>query len=218
MAGMLVVGGLGWRLAWRRMIARRPTLLAGTLAAGLLVTGCGGGRKSAPVKGVAHAAAVSLLPTTGDVKGLVAPTSKPNRYDQAVNTTTLNPAFGLDTSAAMSLLSGAAEFDAVGSSGISLYAHVFVFKTLAGAQSLAQAFLANNRLSGSAGVPADGPGEQRQASTQAYGTGKVSYRYVFQEQNVLSSIELDGPRGKFTIGDAASVASAVDRRIRDALK
>lgn len=198
------------------MIARRPTLLAGTLAAGLLVTGCGS-HSPAP-KGVAHAAAVSLLPTTADLRGLIVPTSGPNRYGQAISSTTLDPSFGSDTPTAMKLLSSAAEFDAIGLSGISLYAHVYEFRTLSGARSLIQTFLASNRLSGSAGLPSDGPGEQRQASTQTYGAHNVSYRYVFQEQNVLSYIELDGPKGKFSIGDAAHVASAVDRRIRGALK
>jgi hypothetical protein len=198
------------------MIARRPTLLAGTLAASLLVTGCGS--HSPASKGVAHAAAVSLLPTTADLRGLIVPTSGPNRYGQTISTTTLAPSFGSDTPTAMKLLSSAAEFDAIGHSGISLYAHVYEFRTLSGARSLIQTFLASNRLSGSAGLPSDGPGEQRQASTQTYGAHNVSYRYVFQEQNVLSYIELDGPKGKFSIGDAAHVASAVDRRIRGALK
>lgn len=198
------------------MIARRPTLLAGTLAAGLLVTGCAS-HSPAP-KGVAHTAAVSLLPTAADLTGLFAPTSAPNRYGQAISTTTLNPSFGSDTPTAMKLLSSVAEFDANGPSGISLYAHVYEFRTLSGARSLIQTFLANNRLSGSAGLPSDGPGEQRQASTQTYGAHNVSYRYVFQEQNVLSYVELDGPQGKFSIGDAAHVASAVDRRIRSALR
>lgn len=204
------------RLAWRRMTARRPTLLAGTLAAGLLVTSCGS--HSAAPKGVARTAAVSVLPSTSDLKGLLVPTSGPNRYGQAISTTTLNPSFGSDTPMAMKLLSSAAEFDAVGPSGISLYAHVYEFRTLSGAQSLIQTFLASNRLSSSADLPSDGPGEQRQASTQTYGAHNVSYRYVFREQNVLSYIELDGPKGRFSIGDAAHVASAVDRRIRSALR
>ena len=93
-----------------------------------------------------------------------------------------------------------------------------MFKTLAGAQSLAETFLASNRLSGPAGLPSNAPGEQQQASTQTYGAGNVSYRYVFREQNVASYIELDGPRGKFSISDAARVASAEDRRIRAALR
>lgn len=197
------------------MIARRPLLLAGTLAAGLVVTGCGGSARSPT--GMAHADAVTLLPTSADVKGLITPTAPPNRDDQALNTTTLNPSFGSDTPGAMKLLRGAAEFDVVGHSGISLYAHVFVFDSLAGAQSLTQTFLASDRLSGSAGLPPDAPGEQRQASTQTYGASSVSYRYSFREQNVLCYIELDGPKGKFSIGDAARVATAVDRRIRAAL-
>jgi hypothetical protein len=94
---------------------------------------------------------------------------------------------------------------------------VFVFNTLEGARSLAQIFLASDRLGGSAGLPADAPGEQRQASTQTYGAGNISYRYAFREQNVLCYIELDGPKGKFSIGDAARVAAVVDRRIRQAL-
>lgn len=196
-------------------MASRALLLAGALAAGLLVAGCGGG---AGPKGVAHVDAVTLLPSTGDLKGLIAPTSAPHRYDQALSPTTLNPSFGLDTPAAMRLLSGAAEFDAVGTERISLYAHVFVFKSVADAQSLVQAFLASNRLSGSVDAPSGAPGEQQQSSTQAYGAGDVSYRYVFREQNVLSYVELDGPRGKFTIGDAAQMASAEDRRIRAALR
>jgi hypothetical protein len=197
------------------MITRRPLLLAGTLAAGLLGAGCG----SAPSPtGVAHADAVTLLPTTANVKRLIAPTSPPNRDDQALSTTTLNPSFGSDTPTAMELLSGTAEFNAIGPSGRSLFAHVFVFKTLGGAQSLAQTFLASNRLSGSTDLPSGAPGEQQQASTQTYGGGDVSYRFAFREQNVLSYVELDGPRGKYSIGDAARVASAEDRRIRAALK
>jgi hypothetical protein len=197
------------------MIARRPLLLAGTLAAGLVVTGCGGNTHSP--SGTAHADAVTLLPTSADVNGLITPTARPNRDDQALNPTTLDPSFGSDTPRAMTLLRGAAEFDAVGHSGISLYAHVFVFDSLAGAQSLAQTFLASDRLSGSAGLPGNAPGEQRQASTQTYGAGNVSYRYSFREQNVLSYIELDGPKGKFSVSDAARVATAIDRRIRAAL-
>lgn len=196
------------------MIVRRPLLVAGTLAAGFLVAGCG---STAAPRGTAHADAVTLLPSAADLEGLLVPTSRPNRYDQAISTTTLNPSFGSDTPSAMKLLSAAAEFDAVGPSGMSLYAHVYVFKTLAGAQSLAQTFLASNRLSGSASLPSGAPGEQQQASTQTYGAGDVSYRYVFRQQNVLSYVELDGPTGKFSIGDAARVASAEDRRIRAAL-
>ncbi len=199
------------------MIVRGPTLLAGTLAAGFLASGCGS-HSPAPPHGVTHAAAVSLLPTGADLKGLIAPRTGPNRYGQAISTTTLNPSFGSDTPRAMKLLSGAGEFDAVGPSGISLYAHVYEFRTLSGAQSLVQTFLASNRLSGSADLSSDGPGEHRQASTQTYGAGNVSFRYVFQEQNVLSYVELDGPKGRFSIGDAAHVASAVDRRIRDTLQ
>ena len=197
------------------MIVRRPLLLAGTLAAGVLVAGCGG--TPAPT-GVAHVDAVTLLPTARDLKGLLVPTSRPNRYDQAMIATTLNPSFGTETPSAMKLLAGAAEFDAVGPSGTSLYAEVFVFKSLAGAQSLARTFLASDRLSGSASLPANAPGEQQQASTQTYGAGNVSFRYAFREQNVASYVELDGPRGKFSIGDAARVAAAVDRRIRAALR
>jgi hypothetical protein len=199
------------------MIARRPMLLAGTLAAGLLVTGCGGS-SAAPPKGVAHADAVSLLPTKADLNGLIVPTSPPNRYDQAISTTTLNPSFGSDTPRAMKLLSSAAEFDAVGPSGTSLYAHIYVFRTLTGAQSLTQTFLASNRLSGSVDMPSDAPGEQRQSSTQAYGSHNVSYRYGFREQNVLSYIELDGPKGKFSVGQATRIASVEDQRIRAVLK
>jgi hypothetical protein len=196
------------------MFARRPLLLAGTLAASVLVTGCGASNEP---KGTVHADAVTLLPTTADVKGLFSPTSPSNRDPQALSTTTLNPSFGSDTPTAMRLLRGAAEFDAVGSSGRSLYAQVFVFKTVAGAQSLSSTFLASNRLNGSASLPSGAPGEQQQASTQTYGAGDVSYRYVFREQNVLSYVELDGPGGKYSIADAAKVASAEDRRIRAAL-
>lgn len=198
------------------MSTRRPLLLAGALAAGLLGAGCGG--SAASPTGVAHTDAVTLLPTTADIRGLISPTSPPNRDDQALSTTTLDPSFGSDTPTAMKLLSGAAEFNAVGSSGRSLLAHVFVFQTLAGAQSLAQTFLASNRLSGATDLPAEAPGEQQEASTQTYGAHNVSYRYVFREQNVLSYIELDGPSGRYSIGDAAKVASAEDRRIRAALK
>jgi hypothetical protein len=197
------------------MITRRPLLLAGTLAAGLLAAGCGGA--SSPT-GVAHVDAVTLLPTPADAGGLITPASPPNRDDQALSLTTLNPSFGLDTRMAMKLLSTAGEFDAVGRAGRSLFAHVYVFKTVAGAQALAHTFLASNRLSGSADLPSGAPGEQQQASTQTYGAGDVSYRYAFREQNVLSYIELDGPKGQYSVGDAAKVASAEDRRIRAALK
>lgn len=197
------------------MFARRPVLLAGTLAAGVLATGCGTSQNHP--KGTVHAGAVTLLPTSIDAKALFTPTSRSNRDAQALSTTTLNPSFGSDTPTATKLLRGAAEFDAVGSSGRSLYAHVFVFQTLAGAQSLAPTFLASNRLNGSASLPSGAPGEQQQASTQSYGGGDVSYRYAFREQNVLSYIELDGPRGKYSIADAVKIASAEDRRIRAAL-
>ena len=196
------------------MFARRTLLLAGTLAAGVLVTGCG---TSNEPKGTVHGGAVTLLPTTTDVKAIFRPIAPSNRDAQALSTTTLNPSFGSDTPAAMKLLEGAAEFDAVGASGRSLYAHIFVFKTLAGAQSLASTFLASNHLRGSISVPSGAPGEQQQASTQTYGAGDVSYRYVFREQNVLSYIELDGPGHDSSIADAVKIASAEDRRIRAGL-
>lgn len=197
------------------MIALRPLRLAGAVAGLALLTSCGG---NAAPSGIVHARAVTLLPTAADVNGLFAPTSRPNRYEQAISATILNPSFGSDTVTAVKLLSGVAEFDADGPSGTSLFAHVFVFKTLAGAESLTQTFLASNRLSSSAGVPSGAPGDPAQASTQPYGTGHVSYRYVFREQNVLSYIEFDGPSGRYSIGDAVKVASAVDRRVRADLK
>jgi hypothetical protein len=101
--------------------------------------------------------------------------------------------------------------------GASLYVHVFVFRALAGAESLTRTFLDSTRLGTAVGVPSGAPGEPREASSQAYGRHEVSYRYAFRDHNVLSYIELDGPRGRVSLSQVADVARLIDLHIRAAL-
>jgi hypothetical protein len=117
----------------------------------------------------------------------------------------------------MKLASGAAELSVTGPGGRQLYTQVFVFKTLDGARSLASTFLTRTRLRRADRPSSPTPGEQEQASRQPYGRGYVSFRYAFREQNVLCLVELDGPRGKYTLSDATAVAKLADRHISFAL-
>jgi hypothetical protein len=116
----------------------------------------------------------------------------------------------------MKLASGAAELSVTSRYGAQLYTQVFVFKSLAGARSLASAFLSRTRLS-DPDRAARTPGEEGRASRQPYGKGDVSYRYAFRDQNVLCLVELDGPRGRYTLSDAIAVATMADRHITAAL-
>jgi hypothetical protein len=152
------------------------------------------------------------------VQKLIKPLTSPNRYDQRLNSSTLGSAFSLAVPRSQRLASGTAELDAVGRNGASLYVHVFEFKNVAGAESLTATFLGSTRLGTTHGRPSGSPGQQGRASSQPYGQHRgVSFRYAFREQNVLAYVELDGPRGRYSLAEAIRVAGSVDRRIRAAL-
>jgi hypothetical protein len=211
-------------------IAVRATAIAvraSAIALCALVAGCGGSSTgdggsgpgtSTTSTAVTHANAVSLLPTATAIRAVIRPTSTPTRYDQVLNPNTLNSSFSTSTSQAARTASGTAELGAMGRRGTYLYVHVFVFKKLAAAKSLASAFLASTRLNRTLAPPSDAPGDQRAASAAPYCAHRcLSYRYAFRDQNVLSYVELDGPRGKYSLADAVRVAQMTDGRIRHAL-
>jgi hypothetical protein len=203
---------------------RAGALLA---AAGLLLAGCGGGAghvvdtasgttTPAPPP-VTHANPVSLLPTRSEASSLLRPMSTPNRYDQTLNPFTLSSAFASEVPRATRLAAGTAELDVIGRRSTFLYVRVFVFKSLAAAQSLTAAFLRSTRLRTASGQPSGAPGQQGEASSQSYGARQVSYRYAFREDNVLSYVELDGSQGRVSLSDALRAATLVTQHIRAAL-
>jgi hypothetical protein len=203
---------------------RKPLLAAAIVAAGPTFGGCGDSSHAVTATGsastanwVTHADPVTLLPQPGEVSGLIRHASATNRYDQALNGTTVNAWFGPASAAVMKLASGAAELSVVGPAGSQLYTEVFVFKRLDGAKSLASAFLRRTRLGRASQAGSGTPGERGAASSQRYGHGGISFRYAFREQNVLCLVELDGPRGHFTLSDAMTVAKAADRHITSTL-
>jgi hypothetical protein len=160
---------------------------------------------------------VTLLPTAGEVSSLIRPASRPTRNDQTLSPSTLSSAFASRVPTAARLAAGTAELDVVGMRGSFIYAHVFVFRTLAGAISLTGTFLSSTRLRIHSGQPSGAPGQLGEASSQSYGRRQMSYRYAFREANVLAYVELDGPRGRYSPAQAAQVAAITDRHIRAAL-
>lgn len=205
--------------------------VGGLLAAsGLLLAGCGGGgggggishavgtavgTTSAPPP-VTHANPVTLLPTRSEASSIVRPTSSPNRYDETLTPSTLSSAFASEVPRASRLAAGTAELDLVGPRSTFLYVRVFVFRGLSGAESLTPTFLGSTRLRIRSGPSEGAPGQQREASSQSYGRRQVSYRYAFRDENVLSYVELDGPRNRVSLAEAIRVAAIVDRHIRAA--
>jgi hypothetical protein len=196
--------------------------------AGLLLASCGGGSGPAGSDGgssnatttppaVTHAAAVSLLPAASDVAWLIKPSATPSRDGETLSSVTLSSAFSSAVPRTMRLAAGTAELDVVGRAGTFLYVHVFVFKTLAGAELLTPTFLSSTRLGMASGQPSGAPGQQGEASSQPYGSRQVSYRYAFRDDNVLSYVELDGPRGKYSRARVTRLAAIEDQRIRAAL-
>jgi hypothetical protein len=200
----------------------KASLAAALAAASLVIGGCGGSTRTATGSAgtsnwVTHADPVNLLPPPGEVSTILKHASATNRYDQALDETTVDASFGTASPAVMKLASGTAELSLMGSGGSQLYAQVFVFKTLDAARSLTAAFLTRTRLS-HPDQPSSGiPGEQGEASRQLYGHGDVSYRYAFRDQNVLCLVELDGLQGRYTLADAITVARMADRQIGSAL-
>jgi hypothetical protein len=210
------------------MTGSNQRVLAVLIAAGTLLGGCGGGGRRAPGGSVtaatsapppvSHADPVTLLPTAGEVSTLIRSAAAPNRHDERLNSSTLSSAFSSRVPASQRLASGAAELDVAGRRDAFLYAHVFEFKSLTGARSLTPVFLRATRLRNAQPRPLGSPGEQGAASSQPYGKGQVSYRYAFQESNVLSYVELDGPRSNLSLADAIRLATIEDRHIKAALR
>jgi hypothetical protein len=200
-------------------------------AAMLLPTACGGGAGRPPGDSSAgstptatapprltHADPVSLLPTAHETSPLIRASASPSRYDQRLNSSTLSSAFSSAVPRSLRLASGTAELDVIGRPGTFLYAHVFEFRSLAGAESLTRTFLSATALGTDRGRPSGAPGQQGAASSQPYGHHReMSYRYAFRDQNVLAYVELDGPRGRFSLDDALRGAAIVDRHIQAAL-
>jgi hypothetical protein len=151
------------------------------------------------------------------VSKLISPASRPTRYDERLNSSTVSSAFSSQVPVAQRLASGAAELDVAGRSATFLYAHVFEFQSLANARSLTATFLRSTRLRNGQVRPSGAPGEQAAASSQPYGRGQVSYRYALQEQNVLAYVELDGPRSRFSLADAVRLATIQDQHIKATL-
>lgn len=212
------------------MIGPKYHLRASLAAAGILLAGCGGsgpagggpggtstaGTTTAPPK-ITHADPQTLLPTAGEVSSTIRPLSSPGRHDQTLSFSTLSSAFASQVPRAIRLASGTAELDVIGPSQTFLYVHVFVFRSLSGAESLTPAFLKATRLRTGLSSPSGAPGQQGEGSSQSYGRRQVSYRYAFRESNVLSYVELDGPGSRYSLAQAVRVAAAVDGHIRATL-
>ena len=197
--------------------------------AGLFLAGCGSssgptaiGTSTTPVakrevQRVTHANAVTLLPTASQVTRLIKPLVGPSRHNETLSSATLSFGFASRVPEALQRASGTAELDVSGAHGSSLYAHVYVFKNLAGAESLTSAFLASTRLGSTLAAPSDAPGQPRMASRQPYNNRRyMSYRYAFRDGNVLAYVELDGPRHSSSVAQAVTVARILDQHIRAA--
>jgi hypothetical protein len=209
------------------VIDLRPGLTALLIGAGILLAGCGGSSGSVvstpgpvathAVQRVTHANPVTLLPTAGQVAPVIKPASRPSRYDETLSPSNLGSAFANQVPRAMSQASGTAQLSVVGRHGTFLYAHVFVFRALANAESLAGAFLHSTRLASTLSAPSGAPGQPATASSQPYGDRQqISYRYAFRDGNVLAYVELDGPRQRYSLAQAISVAAALDQHIQAA--
>src|SRR5437588_9070080 len=153
-----------------------PPLAAGATV--LLLAACGGGAghpagdtsattttTTAPPR-VTHADPVSLLPTAHETSRLIRPSISPTRYDHRLNSSTLSSAFSSAVPQSLRLASGTAELDVIGRPGTFLYAHVFEFWSLAGAESLTRTFLSSTALGTHRGRPSGAPGQQGAASSQ----------------------------------------------------
>jgi hypothetical protein len=211
--------------------AKRLTALLTVL--GFVLAGCGSSGGSSPtptvipttgpaakkaVVRVTHANPFTLLPTASQVARLIKPVSRPSRYDETLSSSTLSSAFASEVPRAMRLASGTSELDVTGAHGKFLYAHVFVFRTLAGAASLTPTFLRSTRLGRGLPRPSGSPGRPGMASGQPYGNRHdMSYRYAFRDGNVLAYVELDGPRHRYSAAKAASVAAIIDKHISTAV-
>lgn len=209
------------------MIPRPPRLPALLTVGAILLGGCGGSSGSAlsgtsstatqAAQRVTHANPVTLLPAAGEVTQLIRPSSRPSRYDETLSPSTLGSAFASEVPKAMRHASGTAELDVIGAHGTFLYAHVFVFRTLAGAQRLTSAFLASTRLGSTLNRPSGAPGQSGLTSSQPYGGRRhTSYRYAFRDGNVLAYVELDGPRHRYSPGQAVRLATILDQHIQAA--
>ena len=203
-------------------MTKRMRLIAGALAATLLgipLGACGsssGGGPSASAKTTVEATAL-LAPTVAAAPAGLRVSQKP--FAQEPSPTTLNSTFGAAAKRVSSQLASLAEVDFSGSGGAAAYAHAYVFKSTDDATASGPDFLKTNVLMSKVNAPSDAPGDVGQASTEPYSNGKsVSYRYVFRDHNVLSYIEVDGPKGTFTIDDAVALASAEDQKIQATLK
>ena len=207
------------------MLLRKLAVLA---AAGVTLSGCGGGGAapgSPPAPGtttastqVTHADPVALLPESGQVRAVIRPVVSPTRHDQVLNFDTLSASFGTGYVRARSLASGAAGLDVTGPHGSHLYVRVVVFRNLAAASSLWPSFQNSTRLGTVLQAPAGSPAAQHEASVQPYCHRRCrSYRYAFRDQNVLAYVELDGPRAAHTLADAAKIAGLTEARIKRTL-
>ncbi len=164
-----------------------------------------------------HADAVTLLPTASQAAQLIKPAVSPSRHDETLSSSTLSFAFASRVPEALKRASGTAELGVGGRHGSLLYAHVYVFKDLAGAGALTSAFLASTRLESRLTTPSDAPGQPAMASRQPYNNRRyMSYRYAFRDGNVLAYVELDGPRHGSSVAQAVTVARIVDQHIRAA--
>ena len=177
-----------------------------------------GGSSGPSATATASAKATTLLPNVSEAPaGLTV--SQP-AFPQTADATTLLTTFPKDEARAVAgQLASLAEVDFSGPKSAFAYAHVYVFKSLDDATAAAPGFLDANKLTTDLAAPADAPGDESQASTQDYASGKsTSFRVVFRDHNVLSYIEVDGPNGTFSVDDAVALANAEDARIQAALQ
>jgi hypothetical protein len=214
------------------MTGSSARLLGVLIVASAVTAACGGTTSHSPAGqrttsttttsaqiSASHADPVNLLPTASEVSTLISPASRPTRHDQRLTPSTVSSAFASHVPESQRLASGAAEFDAAGRGATFLSAHVFEYKSVAGAQSLTATFLNSTRLGTAHDRPSGAPGQEGRASSQPYGHHReVSFRYAFREQNVLAYVELDGPRSRLSLADAIRVAAIEDRHIRATLR
>lgn len=199
----------------RRVRAATLAGVAVTVLAGMAGCGSSGGPGPAgsPAPRLALGNGLTFLLQPVEVPAGFSPTVP--AYVQQTDPRTIQPAFGTEATRVSPQLATAAEADYQDQGDSAIFAHVFVFRSLAEARRAWPTFARMTRLLHPLSVPPGSAGQQGVASTEAYGTKgeNESLRYAFIEHNVLSYVELDGPKGTHSLPDLLRLAAAQDAHV-----
>lgn len=184
------------------------------LAIGLVACGGGSGPSG---DATASVEATTLLPSASDAPTPLTLSQKPD--GQNSDASLLTAYFGGGSKTVAPQLDSLAEADFSGPRSTFAYVHSFVFGTVDDADAATDGFLTTTSLEHALDSPSGAPGDDSQASTETYNTGKNdSFRYAYRDHNVLAYVEVDGPKGTFSLDDAVALATAQDAKIEAALK